>query len=203
MRLETMNDMDSSTREDPTLPRLSDAERSLLEKASFLDASDARLRCPNCQQRYRPGELACPHCGILLAAGVSTTKLGGETERPPSPKSLPVGAVFVEEQKPIIFEIDGVTMVLPVAHTLIIGRLSELPGDPRPDVNLNAFEATERGVSRQHARIVRKRELIYISDLGSSNGTFLNGRPLAGNYERILRNGDELRLGHLKIKVRF
>ena len=84
-------------------------------------------------------------------------------------------------------------MVLPVINTVVIGRLSELPGDARPDVNLNAFDAKEQGVSRQHAKIVRRRELIYISDLGSSNGTYLNGRPITGNYERILRNGDELK----------
>jgi hypothetical protein len=203
MRVNTTNDTNAVEQEDTTLQRLSDTERALLDRVGFLVTPSERMHCPNCQQRLLPGELACPHCGVLLAAGTKTTKLDGETEKPPSPKSLPVGAVFVDEQRPIIFEIDGVTMVLPLSNTLVIGRLSELPGDPRPDVNLNAFDAKELGVSRQHARIMRRRELIYVSDLGSSNGTFLNGRPITGNYERILRNGDELRLGHLKVKVRF
>ncbi len=203
MHLETTDSTDSVAHEDPTMPRLSDAERALLENVKLPDVPQSRLQCSNCLQPYRPGELACPHCGMLLAAGVTTTKLEDEKERPPAPKTLPVGEVFVEEQKPIIFEINGVKMILPLANTLIIGRLSELVGDPRPDVNLNAFDAKEKGVSRQHIKLVRRRELTYVSDLGSSNGTLLNGRPLVRNIERILRNGDELRLGHLKIKVRF
>jgi FHA domain len=203
MRLETTENAEPAQKTDATLQSLTDAERALLDKISFLDATRGKLHCPNCQQRYLPGELACPHCGLLLAEGVKTTKLTGETERPPSPKSAPVGAVFVEDQRPITFEIDGVMMILPVAHSLVIGRVSEQPGDPRADINLNAFNARELGVSRQHARIMRKRELIYITDLDSSNRTFLNGRPLTGSYERILRSGDELRLGHLKIKVKF
>ncbi len=203
MRVETTNDAASSAHEDSTIPRLSDTERAFLGSMSFLEGNSGGLHCPNCGQRYLVGELACPHCGLLLAAGIKTTKLESENERPPAPKSVPVGEVFLEDQKPIVFEIDGVRMVLPVTNTLIVGRLSEQPDDPRPDVNLNAFEARDLGVSRQHVKIVRRRELIYVSDLGSSNGTFLNGRPLSGNVERILRNGDELRLGHLKIKVRF
>src|SRR5947208_14915280 len=110
MRVDTTSHADPVDHEDPTLQRLSAAERALLDNIDFLDGTDGRLYCPNCHECYRPGELACSHCGILLAAGVKTTKLEGETERPPAPKSLSVGAVFVEDQKPIIFDIGGISM---------------------------------------------------------------------------------------------
>src|SRR5438876_9460186 len=69
------------------------------------------LVCLNCRRAYRPGELACSHCGVLLAEGVNTTRIADE--QGPTPKRAPIGAVFVEEQKPIIFDVDGLQIALP------------------------------------------------------------------------------------------
>ncbi len=49
------------------------------------------------------------------------------------------------------------------------------------------------GISRRHARIIVENNRRYLEDLGSSNGTFLNGERLQGRRE--LTNGDEIRLG--------
>lgn len=48
-------------------------------------------------------------------------------------------------------------------------------------------------VSREHARISQKEERHFIEDLGSSNGTFLNGEPVTGTTP--LTPGDVIRLG--------
>jgi len=40
-------------------------------------------------------------------------------------------------------------------------------------------------------------------DLGSANGSFLNGQRLYPNEKRIVRDSDELRLGRLVMRVRF
>jgi ABC-2 type transport system ATP-binding protein len=48
-------------------------------------------------------------------------------------------------------------------------------------------------ISRTHARIIRKGEAVVIEDLGSSNGTFVNGERLS--TRQVLRNGDEVRVG--------
>ncbi len=40
-------------------------------------------------------------------------------------------------------------------------------------------------------------------DLGSSNGTQLNGSPLVAHEPVRLENGDEIRLGKLAFKVHF
>jgi hypothetical protein len=50
----------------------------------------------------------------------------------------------------------------------------------------------ERQVSRQHARIRQEGDAYVIEDLGSKNGTFLNGQELAGVQE--LRDGDEIQI---------
>jgi pSer/pThr/pTyr-binding forkhead associated (FHA) protein len=102
-----------------------------------------------------------------------------------------------------MFEIGGTCITLPNADTLVIGRLSKVANDPQPDVNLNAYGADICGVSRQHIKLIRRGDLTYVTDMGSSNGTFLNGRPITHQRERVLRNGDELQLGYLKVKVRF
>ncbi|MEZ6195162.1 MAG: FHA domain-containing protein [Planctomycetota bacterium] len=62
---------------------------------------------------------------------------------------------------------------------------------PRNDIVFDA--QADRLVSSRHARLVRRDDGIWIEDLGSSNGTFLNGRPLT--RPTALSLGDELMLG--------
>jgi pSer/pThr/pTyr-binding forkhead associated (FHA) protein len=55
------------------------------------------------------------------------------------------------------------------------------------------MQITSQGVSRSHARIVRKDDAYYISDLQSTNGTSVNGARISG--ETKLRHGDTIELG--------
>jgi ABC-type multidrug transport system ATPase subunit len=48
-------------------------------------------------------------------------------------------------------------------------------------------------ISRRHARLTREGEGYVLEDLGSSNGTFVNGQKLTGR--RPLKPGDQVRLG--------
>ena len=73
-----------------------------------------------------------------------------------------------------------------------------------PEIDLEESGAVEQGVSRRHAHIFRKETAsLYVEDLGSPNGTYLNGQKLIANQPRILRDGDELRLGRLVLLVFF
>ncbi len=65
---------------------------------------------------------------------------------------------------------------------LIIGR------DPNVDLSIPS-----PAVSRRHARLTRKGEGYFLEDLGSSNGTFLNGERLLERH--LLNAGDQIRLG--------
>lgn len=73
----------------------------------------------------------------------------------------------------------------------------------RPDIDLSRFGASERGVSREHARLEFKDGRLYIVDLGSTNGSFFRGERLKPNEPQLLRRGDEIILGRLAVQVMF
>lgn len=66
--------------------------------------------------------------------------------------------------------------------SLAVGR------DPGNDIVIN-----DPHVSRQHARITQQGGLMVIEDLGSTNGTFVNGMRLTGPH--TLADGDVIGLG--------
>ncbi len=52
-------------------------------------------------------------------------------------------------------------------------------------------------LSREHCIfIIKKEKEAYITDLGSTNKTFLNGKELKPEKEYRLSSGDEIQLGH-------
>lgn len=55
-------------------------------------------------------------------------------------------------------------------------------------------------VSRRHAAIEVYGERVIIKDLGSTNGTFLNGLGVKMSF---VKDGDELQVGNTVLKVRF
>ncbi|MBE2194045.1 MAG: FHA domain-containing protein [Anaerolinea sp.] len=159
------------------------------------------LTCTNCGKPYRTGELVCARCGHVFVAAGKTTKVEEENINFDK-KAHPTGEALAPDQTPITFEIDNRELNLSVKDRIVVGRISD-PATDSPDVDLSAFHAGELGVSRRHVRIRRNGALLYVADLRSTNGTLLNGRKLIPEGERLLRSGDELRLGHLRIRVRF
>ncbi len=59
----------------------------------------------------------------------------------------------------------------------------------------NTIQVDSPGVSRKHARLILKNDQYLIEDLGSSNGTFVNGERITA--PRILNPGDKISLGKL------
>lgn len=70
-----------------------------------------------------------------------------------------------------------------------------------PDVDLSPYKAYANGVSRLHAVLKLIQDQIVIVDLGSSNGTYLNGNRLTPYIDTPLAHGDVINLGKLKIQV--
>src|SRR3954467_2448601 len=54
-------------------------------------------------------------------------------------------------------------------------------------------------VSRRHCEIFEKKGMLLVKDLGSSNGTLVNGKKVQG--QRVLEPGDELTIGPVLLRV--
>jgi pSer/pThr/pTyr-binding forkhead associated (FHA) protein len=92
-------------------------------------------------------------------------------------------------------------MVKPGDRTLL-GR-SDASSNQKPDLDLAPYGAIEKGVSRVHAAIDRQEDTLTLVDMGSSNGTRLNGTALPPNEPHILRDGDEIEMGKMTIHIYF
>ncbi|HUC05333.1 MAG TPA: DUF3662 and FHA domain-containing protein [Acidimicrobiales bacterium] len=68
---------------------------------------------------------------------------------------------------------------------LVIGRLPEC-----------GIVLHDSNVSRQHAEVRRTGEGVLLTDLGSTNGTRVNGQPVREQY---LANGDEVQVGTTRL----
>lgn len=58
----------------------------------------------------------------------------------------------------------------------------------------------DRSVSREHARVTANGGQFYLEDLGSKNGTHVNGNNLSGRHE--LKDGDEIQIA-VSVKIKF
>lgn len=58
-----------------------------------------------------------------------------------------------------------------------------------------------RGISRMHGRISKEGDAYYLTDLNSTNGTFLNGGRLEINEKARIRPGDSIGFGDVRYVV--
>jgi hypothetical protein len=94
----------------------------------------------------------------------------------------------------------GHVISLAAKSEFTLGRVSE--GQPiMPDIDLSPYQAYAAGVSRLHAVVKRGHHQMTFMDLGSANGSFINGKRLAPNEEKSLSHGDIVSLGKMKIQI--
>jgi predicted component of type VI protein secretion system len=138
-----------------------------------------------------------------------TQALTGQIEEGPSADVnaaiSSVGSEEFHDQWLIRIEIENSTepTLLRPTHEIIIGRKDPATGS-MPDIDLTPFAGYRMGVSRRHAAIrLTEGHFLDLWDLGSSNGTFLNGMRLVAYRPHRLRDGDEIRLGQLSMHAFF
>ena len=83
----------------------------------------------------------------------------------------------------------------------ILGRESEKVQSRKPLVDLTEYNAFDYGISRTHALIQKTRDGYQITDLNSTNGTWLENQRLVPQTPAPLESGDRIRLGRLHILV--
>jgi hypothetical protein len=164
------------------------------------------IKCPVCQAEHPENTLFCDECGSYLQGG-------DQKETDP----LAAAEVTWMEREEMIEATEGITTPLglkltipdsgrdvevPLTKEMNIGRLDPASAS-FPDVDLTSDGGLEKGVSRRHAKITRRGSEVFIEDLGSINGTFLNRKKLTPYLPQTLKNGDELQLGKLILRVGF
>lgn len=108
------------------------------------------------------------------------------------------------ENREIILVIRGMVerLILPDDKRIILGR-TDVKSRFLPDVDLTPYGALDRGVSREHASLHLQGDRLFVTDLNSTNGTYLAGKKLDPHTPSVLRKGDELLLGRLPVQVLF
>ncbi len=165
--------------------------------------------CSNCGHKNRPGVIFCENCGtsLLGRAAVGTTKSfeeGGVSAETRDQVSTAGTDIFLPGSN-LRIEIEGgpEPILAQPKKELIFGRRDPATG-AMPDVDLTPYAGYRMGVSRRHAAIRSGDDnRLDVWDLGSSNGTFLNGQRLNAHRPYRLRDGDQLRLGQMIIRIYF
>ena len=67
------------------------------------------------------------------------------------------------------------------------------------DARLGVPFSTDEFVSRNHVSVQRRGDTLEIADLGSANGTYVNGAPV--HTPAPMRDGDVLRIGQIELKL--
>ncbi len=166
--------------------------------------------CANCQHPNMAGALFCSECGKpLVSAGsprgheIETGKMHEvRMQKPEAPAKPPAAPppLALNDWATLHLLDTGQMLPLTERHEFTLGRISE--GQPiMPDIDLSPYQAYARGVSRLHAVLKREANRVFLMDLGSSNGTYVNGKRLTPNVDHALANGDVVALGKLKIQI--
>lgn len=157
--------------------------------------------CPNCSKLNRVGESYCYACGeVLVEDRVSTRRLEDSVSL-----RRKMGASYFGPETSLVLQIRNTgdsIQIIPGAHEIVLGR-STNKGALNPDIDLNPFGADTLGVSRLHVSLKRSEQTLIITDMNSSNKTYVNGQVLHPHEVRALNDGDEVRIGRMYIAVQF
>jgi hypothetical protein len=162
----------------------------------------AEIFCPVCKFKNEVSAQVCVHCQSPLAEVESRT-----TQRMPGitqlfdTDELIKNAHMPEDGVVILSQESGQEIAVNHDERFILGRTVE--GVEETIIDLSAFGAYGLGVSRLHI-LVRKTVSGYeISDMDSTNGTWLNDEELVPNKFYPIASGSHIRMGKMQIIVLF
>jgi hypothetical protein len=129
--------------------------------------------CPACGRKNKEAARFCVGCGYSF---------------------VPVRPAILRVVEPV-----RAAWEMPVLRSaMLLGRASEAEGY-QPDFDMTFYDEGDY-VSRRHARITKGQGGYFVTDLGSSNGTTVDGQPLAPHRAYRLRNGDRIQVGLVVIE---
>jgi len=165
--------------------------------------SSGNIICPACGASNLPGVAFCEDCGASLSD--APTNSSPAVAPPvhydaPTPVAAPPQPVVVAARARLVLTSGAREFALD-KDTILLGRRSPVDGI-FPEVDLTDYD-TDSYISRRHGRITRKDEGFVYEDLGSSNGSWVNGNKVQPSIQQPLVEGSSLRLGKTEMVVRL
>ncbi|MBV9212387.1 MAG: zinc-ribbon and FHA domain-containing protein [Actinobacteria bacterium] len=147
------------------------------------------MHCPECGFINSEGANYCQKCGAFLGdVGADTDDTTAAWQLDETGDIKPLDPDSVTQEGTLVIRAGGGRA----------GETFQVQGDQMrigrsPDAEVFLDDVT---VSRNHALLVRRRDGLYIDDLGSLNGTYVNRRRIESHK---LADGDELQIGKYKL----
>jgi hypothetical protein len=174
------------------------------------------IQCPQCGESVQDDAVFCGNCGYNLQQNKTSVEIPEipvviESEKT---EQLEVNQWIQESEKPplkIESEVQQEIKVEPISPTTFLHHVQteqnlELPKDAKvvylgrpnketpPDIDVSALPNSDI-VSRVHAHICLEDDGYYLEDMGSANGTYVNGQRLLQGDRYRLTPGDRFSLG--------
>jgi pSer/pThr/pTyr-binding forkhead associated (FHA) protein len=130
------------------------------------------IQCPVCRTHNPPGVVYCVECGLVFS---TSDQLPGDVFSAP-----PV-------RPPCLIDEAGREQYLRPGENTVGREGDVLLTDPR--------------CSRRHAKIYYEQDRIFLEDVGSTNGTQVNGEPLPPNQRIELKDGDKISFAGFEMTV--
>jgi CRP-like cAMP-binding protein len=126
--------------------------------------------------------------------GITAERPVTEPPRPTAPQQAEAIAYFISKASGNVFPV--------FKPDSLIGRYDSVTGQT-PEVDLT-HEDSARNISRRHARLVVKEGKPFVAEeIGTMNGTYLNGQRLQTGVLTPIKDGDELTLCRLALTFRL
>ncbi|HZX94207.1 MAG TPA: adenylate/guanylate cyclase domain-containing protein [Myxococcales bacterium] len=144
--------------------------------------------CAVCYRDNEPVAGRCPSCGAPRAEAARPLSADGAPTQGTQPRAERAQGAHAGPR--LVLKGTADPAVYPLVETNVLGRSTTA-----------SVKLADREVSRKHSQVDREGGEFVLRDLGSSNGTFLNGKRIFGPMK--LKDGDEVMIGTSKMEFRL
>lgn len=171
------------------------------------DANQTQLLSDPNKTQMGPAPSTDPNKTLMgTAPTLNATQIIKPTQCPVCKTFNPAGVMFCVDCG-LIFDraLDGDAFGAPAIQVPMLVDESGREHPVRPGVNSIGREGdvllSDARASRRHAQVTSENDVLILEDLGSTNGTRVNGKPIAPGEKVALAGGDTISVGGIELKL--